>query len=193
MSNFYDYMKIHSEIYHLNTLVNSIEDKAEKTKIYRKIFEMKASIPHKYRADRVLITAAKNNNLDLICFYTGIQCMPTRENALAATIEHLHPQKFGVNNNLENLVIAAKFINNLFGNAPLNVKLIIRDKMKKIHFLHNVSDQQKIKIIRSFVKEELSTYKVDGIPLYPWDWESVRNDDWIMPLKEKNDEIAKMI
>lgn len=185
-------IELYQNVLNLKQQVNAIDNDADKISIYMEIHRLQSQIPSKYLKSLTFRVAAFRGSME--CFYTGLPCrfsLRSPKEDWTASVEHLHPRKFGGKNNFDNLVIAAKFVNNMLGNAPLEVKLDIREKLHNLKFLPNVTDDQKREIISDFVRNELDSYKVDGIPLYPWDWEAVRNPDWKYRLRNRHELIMR--
>jgi hypothetical protein len=187
-------IELYQQILTMKAQVNTIQTESEKVEIYIRIRELHKQLPAKFFKSQIFRVVAQQGNLK--CFYTGLACHLNIRNPTSndwnASVEHLHPKKFGGGNEDNNLVVAAKFVNNMLGNAPLEVKLDIREKLHSLKFLPNVTMEHKTEIIKNFVREELDSYRIDGIPLYPWDWENVRHPEWMYRLKNRNDLIMRL-
>lgn len=102
------------------------------------------------------------------CWYTDEDChITTSRMAWAATREHIIPQAYGWNGENRNTVIAADFINNLLGCAPVHVKMHVKNELNKISCHPSLDGEQKRKIYRQIVKNILDQYRVCGS--LPWD------------------------
>lgn len=186
-------IKLYQTVLTLKEQVARLQSEEEKIGVYMEIHRLQSQIPSKYLKSLTFRVAAHQGSLT--CFYTGLPChisFRSPKEDWTASVEHLHPRKFGGKNDFDNLVIAAKFVNNMLGNAPLEVKLDIRDKLQGLKFFPTVSQDKKTEIIKDFVRDELDSYKVDGIPLYPWDWEAVRNPAWKDRLKNRMELIMRL-
>jgi hypothetical protein len=113
------------------------------------------------------------------CWYTNEECEFTlsfgdfKNNNWYGSVEHLYPKSNGgckIVSKRQNLVIAAAFINSLVGNAPFRVKLGLKKELSKVKFFPGVSRETKYTVYKAFALAYLSTFKVDGVPLYPWQW-----------------------
>jgi len=190
------HIQLYHTIYSLRKQAQETLSEEEKISLYIKIQNIYNEIPVKIRNSLVFKVAAYNNTTK--CFYTNEECIipvKVKEGYMSpwtATVEHLHPRKFGGTNDPTNMVIASKFVNNLFGNAPLCVKMEIRRKITKLKFLPWITQNQKTNIIQAFIRSELKSYKIPGITLNPWDWMNAVGD-WKIILKNHYDSIINTL
>lgn len=102
------------------------------------------------------------------CWYTGEECIITTSSiAWAATREHIISQAYGWTGRKRNTAIAANFVNNLLGCAPLHVKMHVKNELSKISCFPTLDGEQKQKIYRRVINGVLKQYKVCGV--FPWD------------------------
>jgi hypothetical protein len=115
------------------------------------------------------------------CFYTDLDCLfPIKNSVLAlpplrATIEHLNPRSKGGAAGSANQVLAANFINSLVGNAPVEIKLALRDHLADQPRLGN--ENALIASLKSATLAFLSPYKFSGTNTYLWQPECLPLDD----------------
>lgn len=102
----------------------------------------------------------------LRCWYTGEECIiSTSRSTWSATREHIIPQAYGWTGRRKNTAIAANFVNNLLGCAPIHVKMHVKRELSKISCLPTLNGKQKKKIYERIVKNILDQYKVfDSLP-----------------------------
>lgn len=110
------------------------------------------------------------------CFYTGIPCVTPKTNAKIneASTEHLITRARTFNGHIENdIVIAARGINNLVGCAPLKVKFTIKKELSLFvkTLPENIDDNTKIYLCMNKTKEILKSYKI--FKIYPWGWKGI--------------------
>ncbi len=102
------------------------------------------------------------------CWYTGEECLITVVSSdWQATREHILPQAYGWDGKNRNTAIAASFVNNLLGCAPIHVKMHVKNELSKISCLPSVTNEQKKKIYRQIIFNTLNQYRVCGS--LPWD------------------------
>ncbi|KKN39118.1 hypothetical protein LCGC14_0746380 [marine sediment metagenome] len=104
----------------------------------------------------------------LRCWYTNEDCHITSlRTAWSATREHIIPQVYGWNGKNRNTAIAASFINNVLGCAPIHVKMHVKNELSKISCFPTLNGEQKREIYERVVKNILEQYRVCGS--LPWD------------------------
>lgn len=104
----------------------------------------------------------------LRCWYTDEECIVTNSNiAWQATREHIIPQAYGWNGQNRNTVVAANFVNNLLGCAPIHVKMHIKHGLSKISCFPTLSKEQKREIYERIITSILKQYRVCN--KLPWD------------------------
>lgn len=104
----------------------------------------------------------------LRCWYTDEECIVTNSNtAWQATREHIIPQAYGWNGQNRNTAIAANFVNNLLGCAPIHVKMHIKRELSKIFCFPTLSKEQKREIYERIITGILKQYRV--CKKLPWD------------------------
>lgn len=102
------------------------------------------------------------------CWYTGEECDITVLNVpWAATREHIIPQAYGWTGRNKNTAIAANFVNNMLGCAPIHVKMRVKSELNKISCFPTLSGEQKEGIYKRIIKNVLNQYKVSNS--MPWD------------------------
>lgn len=102
------------------------------------------------------------------CWYTNEHCpITTSETDWAATREHIIPQAYGWDGKNRNTAIAANFVNNLLGCAPIHVKMHVKNELSKISCFPTLNGGQKKEIYRRVITGILEQYRVCGS--LPWD------------------------
>jgi len=102
------------------------------------------------------------------CWYTNEDChITTSQIAWLATREHIIPQAYGWDGRNRNTVIAASFVNNLLGCAPIHVKMHVKRELSKISCFPTLDSEQKKKIYEQAISNVLNQYEVCGS--LPWD------------------------
>lgn len=102
------------------------------------------------------------------CWYTGEECIITTSPIdWAATREHIIPQAYGWNGENRNTAIAANFVNNLLGCAPIHVKMHVKNDLSKISCFPTLNGEQKKRIYTRVINNVLKQYRVCGV--FPWD------------------------
>lgn len=102
------------------------------------------------------------------CWYTGEECtISISRGPWSATREHIIPQVYGWNGKQRNTTIAANFVNNLLGCAPIHVKMHVRRELSKISCLPTLNGKQKKKIYKQVINNVLNQYRVCGS--LPWE------------------------
>jgi len=102
------------------------------------------------------------------CWYTNEDCHITvTKTAWSATREHIIPQAYGWNGKQRNTAIAASFVNNLLGCAPIHVKMHVKSDLAKIFCFPGLDDEQKEKVYRQVINNVLDQYRIFGS--LPWD------------------------
>lgn len=108
-----------------------------------------------------------------VCFYTGINCTVEdgqSNSDLAASKEHLVPRARQYRKPIKNnIVVAARSINNTIGNAPLKVKYMLKkDLTEFVKTLPvDMPDLKKIRKCSKKVNEIFDQFRVLGI--LPWE------------------------
>lgn len=103
-----------------------------------------------------------------ICWYTGEECIITTSPIdWAATREHIISQAYGWNGKNRNTTIAANFVNNLLGCAPIHVKMHVKNDLSKISCFPTLNGEQKKRIYTRVINNVLKQYRVCGV--FPWD------------------------
>lgn len=102
------------------------------------------------------------------CWYTDEDCHITvLQDDWRATREHIIPQAYGWNGKQRNTAIAANFVNNLLGCAPIHVKMHVKNELSKISCFPTLNGEQKKQIYRRVITGVLEQYRVCGS--LPWD------------------------
>lgn len=102
------------------------------------------------------------------CWYTDEDCHITiLQDDWRATREHIIPQAYGWNGKNRNTAIAANFVNNLLGCAPIHVKMHVKNELSKISCFPTLNGEQKKQVYRRVITGILEQYRVCGS--LPWD------------------------
>lgn len=108
------------------------------------------------------------------CFYTGEECViSTNPKKWKVTEEHLIPQVTGGKRENGNNVVAANWVNNILGGAPLHVKVDVMQALNKISCHPILTLRQRSKVYKVVINQVLDRYKV--YRRLPWNEPSKKN------------------
>ena len=127
------------------------------------------------------------------CFYTDQLCkkrVTEQGDPWLATIEHLVARCDKGNNDPSNIVISSAFVNRLIGNAPLIVKMRIRNECRKIRFFPTLNETQRWKILVDFIHSILWSYRLEGIRRHPWHWKGHEDPVEMEILRRYNEQLT---
>ncbi len=126
-------------------------------------------VPERISGWKSFKQAVKRGNT--ICFYTGEMLTVTTTSSLpwVFSIEHLLPSSRGGTLNNGNAVPAAQWINQQLKNAPIHVKLILKEELDKVVCHPSVSMKDRRKLIYGpIVERVLNSFRIFN--KFPWDY-----------------------
>ena len=101
------------------------------------------------------------------CFYTGEECIISeRRQHWEVSEEHLIPQIVGGKRGNGNNVVAANWVNNILGGAPVHVKANVKMILDGIICHPKLTLPQRKTVYELVIKQILDRYKVHG--RFPW-------------------------